>query len=394
MYPLRLSVAATAAVALVVALGSSAAAVQFYYEPFLTGASPAAGQYTTGLLDTTLDAPATGGQNPTVGPTPFLTGQWDAVFSGPNGMVQEPGLSFIGAPSTGGSQISNPDSRPRRHLSSPLTSTTDGTYYIGFLANYGQGFYDDGIQGNDMGYRAVELWDEAGGFLFSIAYNTFNGGGGPAQQDPSTAKLYLDGFGYQILEGAPDSFVEDGATHLIVLRMGFSSVAGSDTVSVYLDPKTTEEPVIPNATLTAVDLTLGAIGGMSIYGGNGISPVFDELRVGDSFIDVLPDFPLPGDTNGDDLVNIVDYQNILQHLNLSGQAVPNTPLLHPDVTGDGRVTIADYRLWKDRRTDLTPGAGSASGARVPEPSSLMMVLTATVALAGSARRMRDGQFTI
>jgi len=68
-----------------------------------------------------------------------------------------------------------------------------------------------------------------------------------------------------------------------------------------------------------------------------------------------------GDTNGDDLVDLTDYQAIISHMNLTGQSRANG-----DVTGDGRVTIADYREWKDRRSDLSgAGTGSSGTASLP-----------------------------
>lgn len=368
-------------------------ATLLYYDPFLTGNNPASGEYASFTPPVSAENPFVPitGQNPTLGPTPYLTGPWVTIAGdgAPNAAVQETGLSFLGAPALGGSQISTPNADVRRYLSSPWTAATEGTFYISFLANFGQGDYSDGIDNNDMGYRAVELYTDTDGFLLSVAYNAYNGGGGPPQQDPRTAKMYLDGFGYQILQNAPDNFMEDGATHLIVLRFGLSATPASDSVSVFLDPTTTDEPVVPNAALTGIDVTLGAIGGFTIYGGTGQGPVVDELRIADTFIEALPEFPLPGDTNGDDLVNFADYQNILQYMNLSGAAVPGTPLLHPDVTGDGKVTIADYRRWKDNRTDLTAGSGAGGAGVIPEPSSLMLVLVA-IALAGAGRTRPRG----
>ena len=69
--------------------------------------------------------------------------------------------------------------------------------------------------------------------------------------------------------------------------------------------------------------------------------------------------------------------------------MPNTALLHPDVTGDGKVTIADYRRWKDHRTDLG-GAGSGSSVTAsvsaPEPnSSVMLVIGSLVMIACASR---------
>ena len=102
---------------------------------------------------------------------------------------------------------------------------------------------------------------------------------------------------------------------MIVLKFNFSVSDASDSVLVYLDPKSAKEPGTPNASLTGINATLGAIGGFTEYGGSGQGPVFDELRIADTFGDAVPKFPLPGDTNNDDLVDLVDYQNILAHLN-------------------------------------------------------------------------------
>jgi hypothetical protein len=372
-------------------VSSQAAATLLVYDPFLTGSNPAAGEYTAFTPPVSAENPFVPitGQNPTVGPTPFLTGPWVTIAgdNAPNAAVQETGLSFIGAPTLGGSQVSTPDAVVRRYLSTPLTASTEGDYYISFLANFGRGDYSDGVDNNDMGYRAVALYTDTDDFLLSVAYNAYNGNGGASQQNPLTAKMYLDGFGYQILDGAPDSFVEDGSTHLIVLRLSLSATDASDSVLVFLDPKSSEEPVVPNAALSGINVTLGAIGGFTEYGGSGQGPVFDELRVADTFIDALPDFPLPGDTNNDDLVDLVDFQNIVSHMNLGGATVPSTLELHPDVNGDGKVTIADYRLWKDHRTDLSAGAGGGGEGVVPEPASATMLVCGML-LAMSVRRGR------
>jgi hypothetical protein len=346
-----------------------------YYEPFLTGTNPAAGEYTIGVLDPT-DA-AGDGQNPTVGPTPFLSGAWERQTDAPNGAVQATGLSYLGAPAAGGAQSTTPNSRQRRYLPAPWTSTTVGTFYMGYVVNYGQGFYEDGIEGNDMGYRSTEFWHDDGTFAMGIAYNTYSSTIGPQQQDPRTGRMYADftgtGGAHQILQNAPLSFMEDGFNHLIVIRFNLSDQPASDSILVYLDPTTPEEPVIAGASLTGIDFTLGAISGVTVFGGSGTFPVYDELRVATTmFFEAIPDLPKPGDTNGDDLVDMADYLNILHHMNLSGPLLPNTPALHPDVTADGKVSIADFRLWKDNRTDL-PGAGAAIGIGVPEPAAILLL---------------------
>jgi hypothetical protein len=345
-----------------------------YYEPFLTGSNPAAGEYTVGLLDPTIDAG--NGQNPTIGPTPFLTGPWEAgVAAATNAAVQAQGLSFLGAPSLGGSQISTPDSAVRRSLSAPWTETTQGTYYIGFLANFGTGNYADGMDGNDMGYRSLEFYDSTNAFLFGISYNAYNS---PFGRLPNNAPMHIDAFNqFSQFDGAPASFAEDGLTHLIVLKFDLTTTAASDSLSIYLDPLTTEEPVIFSAFVGGVDLTLGAIGGFTIYGGTGTGPVLDELRVATTFIDALPDFPLPGDTNNDDEVDIDDYNAIIQNMNRFGLTTAQG-----DVNADGRVDLRDLRLWRDNRTDI-PG-GSTGGPGVPEPTAIAL-FTIGVALTASIR---------
>jgi hypothetical protein len=364
-------------------LTRSAYAELLYYEPFLAGTNPAVGEYTVGPLDPSIDPGD--GQNPTAGPTAFLSGPWELSggVAAPNATIQATGLSFLGAPALGGSQLSTPDADVRRLLSSPWTDTTTGTFYIGLLANFGQGFYDDGIQANDLGYRSVEFYNSANAFIFGISYNQFNG---PFGREPTTAPMHMDGLdGFRILEGGPASFSQDAVTHLIVLKFNLSATAASDSLSVYLDPKTNDEPVIPSASVFGTNITLGAIGGFTIFGGSGQGPVLDEIRVGTTFTDALPEFPLPGDTNADDLVDMADYLTIIQHMNLTGQTTAAG-----DVTGDGRVDLHDLHLWRDNRSDISLGA-STGDVSAPEPGT-MVLLAMCVALRSLRRRSLRAPF--
>ena len=161
----------------------------------------------------------------------------------------------------------------RRSLSSPLTAMTSGTYYLSFLINFGQGFYGDGIEGNDMGYRAVEFWGDAGNFQFNIAYNTYQAAIGPQQQQPQTGRMFFGGFGGdQILEGCAGQFLYKRRYPSRRVAIWLSSTAASDTIAVYLDPTLSDEPVIPSAAASGVEFTLGAIGGVSLFGGSGMFP--------------------------------------------------------------------------------------------------------------------------
>lgn len=338
-----------------------------YYDPFLTGSSPAAGEYAVGPID---------GQNPIVGPTPFLTGAWQSEALSINGVIQANGLSYLGAPALGGSQVANPNSRQRRLLSDPWTSSTTATYYLSFIVNFGTGDYSDGFQGNDMGYRAVEFWDDAGAFAMNIAYNTFSSTIGPEQQDPRTGRMYVDLNGiHTIIPNSPPSFSNDSVSHLIVLRYDLNSGALSDSVRLYFDPKTTSEPELSDVLVTNIDFTLGALGGVTIFGGSGTFPTYDELRIGDTFAAAVPELPVPGDTNGDKKVDLEDYTAITGHFNLSGQTTVTGDVAGADGTqgSDGRVDLRDYRLWRNNRTDLAgAGLGSSTSESVPEPGTFLL----------------------
>jgi hypothetical protein len=376
------------AIAVCTVLGSNfkAVAVQLAYEPFNIGADPSMGQYAVGTL---------AGQNPT---NSFFTGAWatrDATA--PNAAIQATGLSYLGSPSSGGSEISTSNSAPLRTLATPWDATTTGTYYIGYEMSFGTGDYTpaptgDGITGNDMGYRAVEFRAPDGTFQFGVGYNAYNGNAGSVNQDPRTGRMVLDNGPLQIIQGSPSSFIADnGTTHLIVLRFDLSATPASDTLSLYLDPTSLAEPLIANASLTGRDILLGTIGAATIYGGSGTFPAFDELRVGTTYADVLPKLPYPGDTDGNGTVDLVDYQHIFNHLGLTGQTALNGDVAKGDGTqgADGVVDLNDFHLWK-LNYPHSPGAGAGSSAAVPEPTGLVLLIAGLVSVASAnlARRRR------
>lgn len=354
----------------VLATASQSQATQFAYDPFLIGTSPAAGQYTVGTLQ---------GQNPTIGPAnpSFFRDGWTLGSDGQ--VVVETSLSYLGAVSPGGSV--NGFGRTERYLNNtnnPLADWDDGTtgtFYMSFVVNFGQI-----APGGNMGYRAVEFFPvgvvPGENRIGDIGYNEYFSSFGAAQQNAPTAKMQFNLYGQQIIDSAPDNYIEDGANHLLVLKWSFTTENNGDSISLFLDPTSLDEPVVPSAVVTGINAQLGAIGAASFGSGiAGTTTTLDDIRVGDTFADVMPELPKPGDTNGDDIIDLADYNNIIQYMNLSGAAVPSTPTLHPDVTGDGRVTIADYRLWKDKREVF--GSGSAAVAGVPEPSSFVLLLAAT-----------------
>ena len=61
-----------------------------------------------------------------------------------------------------------------------------------------------------------------------------------------------------------------------------TDVNNGDTISLFLDPTDTDEPIVPSAVAANINFTMSAIATISVFGTpTGIRPVFDELRVGD-----------------------------------------------------------------------------------------------------------------
>jgi hypothetical protein len=368
----------------VTANATPASAALLYYDPILIGSNPAIGEYTLGTLGTVVGP----GQNPNV--SPYVTGPWDiqatdATLGGTS--AQAAGLSFLGSPAAGGSLVANGSSRAFRTLAAPFTASTIGTYYVSFLANFGGvGVDPNSNDANAVGHRNIELLQVGGGegSNIRVGYATYNGNF--AGLPPGQAPLKFGPFGQEVLiGGAPSSFAADnGTTHLIVFKFTFSDQALSDSVELFLNPRENEQPVVADAAFFNRDITLDRISGPVQFGGAGTSMQLDELRIADTFEDALPDFPRKGNTNPgtgpgqDDFVDILDYNAIITHMNLTGQSTANG-----DVTGDGRVDLQDLRVWRDNRTDIGPITGDIS---VPEPASAALLTLALLPVLGRGRR--------
>lgn len=372
----------------VVLAAAPASAELLLYDPFLIGSNPAAGQYAA-------DAPL-GGQNPTLpnngqyGTMPdLLSGPWVIAPNAIHGQSKSPpGLNYIGAPAQGGSIGTVPptvstdptDTRVGRYFKpgQEWTDSTTGTYYIGWLQNFGT----IANATDDMGFRAMEFWRTTApigddNLLGDFSYNAYYHPNNAAQRNPTTAHMQ---FQFQIIDGSP-VFMQDGATHLIVMKFALSSTANSDVISVYLDPTSVTEPDLPNLAITNTNVQLAALG-IGQFGGFG--PTYntvDELRIATTFTDVLPQLPLPGDTDGDRDVDLVDYNNIITHMGLQvGSALLGDVAKGDGTQGsDGRVTIADYRIWKDHYP-TSAGSGAVGKGTIPEPASWLLLSLATLSL--------------
>jgi hypothetical protein len=361
------------------------AGVQFVYEPFLIGAGP--GEYSLG--------PLPGQPDPPIGPLETGASFFFANWVGSTAQVVQ--TSNIAPASIGGSVQATGDGRAARYLTTPWDDATDGTFYLSFLTHFGT--IDNPNDG--IGYRSVELWaadadvEHDPSPILAIGYNQFVGCPGPIclpEPDWRERMQFRVGSSASLLTDY--TFHEDGAPHGVVIKFDLHSAPASDTLSVFLDPviaipeigagggSDISEPELPNAIAANLDFSLGAIGTASLFGGAaGMLPVFDELRVGTTFADVVSSIPPGGPCSEADYAC---YLEIISHMHLTGIDVG-----FGDVTGDGQVTIADYRFWKDRRTDLSAGAGSLSARGIPEPASGVLAVLMAAVFAGAARRSRS-----
>jgi hypothetical protein len=169
-----------------------------------------------------------------------------------------------------------------------------------------------------------------------------------------------------------------------------------------MDPASTEEPEIANAEHINTNFTLGAITTTTRYGGTvptlanmgdiGFTGLFDELRIGSTYADVLPPgLPVPGDCDGDEDVDLDDYAIIRSNFHRDDAGgPPEGDVAKSDgrLGFDGKVDIGDFWLWKrEYEESLSGSGGGGGGANVPEPAAAVLVALALFAL-GCSRRVR------
>jgi hypothetical protein len=93
----------------------------------------------------------------------------------------------------------------------------------------------------------------------------------------------------------------------------------------------------------------------------------------------------PGDVDGDDDVDLIDFALIRDHFET---AVGSRRL--GDVNEDGYVDLLDFRVWKTNYPFPAAGAGSGANTSVPEPACWSLVFAASVTAWSRRRRMRSG----
>lgn len=98
------------------------------------------------------------------------------------------------------------------------------------------------------------------------------------------------------------------------------------------------------------------------------------------------DTSVPGDTNGDNLVNSVDFENIRANFGRDGGDEEVTlEKIDGDLVNDNVINFDDYAQWK-QVSPKDSGAAVTAGAAVPEPSALLLVGLSATGLACVARR--------
>lgn len=136
-----------------------------------------------------------------------------------------------------------------------------------------------------------------------------------------------------------------------------------------------------DGTTTFDELTQYNIGAILETGGEP-DLVFEFLLAGEGGLrEGLVDYVLPGDYNGDNMVDGADY--VVWRKN-----VDTTARLPNDLT-PGSVSTGDYNIWRSHFGEVWPGAGSGVGSlAVPEPAAVVL---ASIALTfGAVWRRRLG----
>jgi hypothetical protein len=276
--------------------GSSVHAALLAYDPFAYGdpANPAAGEYAVG--DEGLGVNVLGGQNPIIGPTAFYAGGWIQSGGDAQVVMAQPSLSYASLQAGVGGVVGDTVQfaccsfgRSGREIAGGLGSGLGSrTVYESFLVDFGSQGTDDPTQ---FGKRGHELWNGGVGDSFlavDLFMNSFSG------VNDLTLNVTTPGSGtVSDVVGSGLNLSELDGVHLVVMKYEFNSAA-PDSVSVFLDPVVgLPEPLIPDAevSIATSDLFITHHGTLAsfTFSGPGHEPgAFDELRWGDTFLDVTP----------------------------------------------------------------------------------------------------------
>jgi hypothetical protein len=218
----------------------------------------------------------------------FFSGAW--IDAGSANTVLSTSLTRPGQllPSSGGSVGDNDCcARSSRLLDSPWGGFTDpdGTFYVGYLMNFGTGI------ASDPHHRVFEMHD--GGFSDGLNRNLMLGVSNFALGGNLLTLYVRDSVDdtqptVVLSENADLDDLNFQGTHHLVLKFEMSTT-GNDVISAFLDPVGNVEPAMPSASISVGQFLADRMSGIVNFVFNTGAPsdaVFDEIRVGTQFADV------------------------------------------------------------------------------------------------------------
>ena len=189
--------------------------------------------------------------------------------------ITAPGLAYPGLATSGNRVVAEGSgSTDSRILAAGSIFGTNGTTrWMSFLMRKDANGNGGAL---DPDYGGIDFFGVAGTTDTNLYVGAFD-----------TGRFGLGGDGAGAESAAPVSL---GTTYFLVLK--FTFVAGKDTVQLFLNPAPGgADPTNPIATKS--DVNFGSIDALGIE--NGVNSVwsFDEIRIGDTYLDIAP-IPEPG----------------------------------------------------------------------------------------------------
>lgn len=218
------------------------------YEPF---------NYTTSLPNNTPSTATGFSGNWTCGTTPTIA----------------TGMTYTDLPVANGA-VSSTSGRQFVSLATPLGS---GTKWISFLFSQA---------GNNGGNHCGVFFPNGGtGLFFGFGLAPFSG----TQGGLGLGSLTTTGNSPTPASNLASSFLGTyGTTYLIVLKIDFNTSGNNDTITAYLNPTANAAAPGVAATYTVTTFDVGTITGVGFQNpGGGFAIKVDEIRVGDSYQDVV-----------------------------------------------------------------------------------------------------------
>ncbi|MDB6124010.1 MAG: hypothetical protein JWQ71_3003 [Pedosphaera sp.] len=264
------------------------------------------------------------------------------------------GMAYTGLPTANGA-LSSTSGRQFENFSASLSS---GTKWISFLL---------GQAGNNGGNCCGIYFPNGGtGLFFGFGLAPFSG----TQGGLGLGSMTTTGTSTVGAANLASSFLGNyGTNYLVVLKIDFNTSGNNDTVTAYLNPTANASTPDVAATYTITTFDVGTITGIGFQNsGGGFAIKADEIRVGDSYADVVGGSgvtpvapvitgvsPVSGLTNGGTVVTITG-SNFLAGATVKFGANTGTGV---SLTGSTNITV-----------NTPAGAPGAVDVVVANPSAL------------------------